>query len=231
MRVCRICKKTFSKPFNLRMHHVRFHGNRTIPTLERQARGNNGIYQYGGSNTHPDESSNEADTDADSMDNNPGSEHEDEDNTGTDVDTDGGSMDSYSGSDSEDENTSETDDDDDEGSNYQTGVDNTVFDELIESAENELGQTATVENIRKLFRRKLANHIVWMSKLRRHSVYKKIRQTARDLEYGPGGYDKQEALKVAIKQRRYLLDKLVPNPQTQSEGDSSEEATEDESTV
>ena len=203
MRTCRFCSRSFCRPYSLRRHVENFHSNKEVPGLERQCRGglsrvgvikSVNINQYGGSILNNNESSDDdadddsSDNDGASMENNVGSEHEDESSSG------------------------EVEDDDDDDDYDDSDEDNSIFDDLIEQAENELGQHARVEDIRKLFRRKLANEIEWMRALRRHSIYKKIINTAKDLEDGPGDYDKSEALRAAIRTRSILLNDLIPDP-------------------
>ena len=100
------------------------------------------------------------------------------------------------------------DDNDDDGEKDS----NWVFDWIIEEAETELGKDATLKGIRKLFRQKLTDKIDWYRNLRKNKIFKKIMVTADELHDGPGEYDREEALNMAIRQRRILLDRLIPNP-------------------
>ena len=218
-RTCKICERIFSTPYNLRQHYQHFHPLESQPKLLRMSRkvypkkgtvsfhvnGKeqcrsrlrrvNGVDmgQYGGSIRESNHVDDDSDDDDASMINNVGSDSE----SGTESDT---SVDSV-------------DNDDDR---------NWVFDCLIEEAEEELGKGATYKDIRKLFRRKLADKIEWVHNFRKHPIYKKIMTTAKDLQDGPGDYDKEEAVKVAISQRRTLLDRLIPYPHDSAESEGSD---------
>ena len=141
----------------------------SAPKLERQSRkcgyDAENMPQFGG-NIHESSDNESVLSDANSMVNNVVSESE------TDSETD---ISENSSGDSEDSDNSRDAD--------------SVFDMLIEEAEQELGKTATHEDIKKLFRHKLAEKIEWSRNLRKHPIYKKIMVTAQDLLDGPGGYD------------------------------------------
>ena len=143
------------------------------------------------------ESSDSSDDDADSMTNNVGSDNE-----------------------SESESESESDvDSDDNDSNW-------VFDSIIEEAEDDLGKGASLKAIRKRFRLLLAAKIEWYRNLRKNNIFKKIMTTAKELQDGPGDIDREEALKMAISQRRTLLDRLIPD--IDSDEDASDEVDSDD---
>ena len=216
-RTCKICDRIFTTPYTLRRHYERFHplesqpkllrmsrkvyGNEPTPKLDRQCRSTlrrvNGVEdvsmrQYGGSVLESSDGDDDSDDDGASMVN----------NVGSDSDVDSGSE--------SDTDVDSVDDGDDQ---------NWVFDSLIEDAEAELGNNATLQAIRKLFRRKLADKIEWYHNLHRNTIYRKIIATAKELQDGPGDYDRNEALRVAIRQRRTLLDRLVPGSVTNDESD------------
>ena len=102
-----------------------------------------------------------------------------------------------------------------------------VFDSLLKETAEELGEDASEKDIRKLFRQKFADSIDWCHSLRRHPIYKKVMETAKDLQEGPGDYDRVEALRAAIKQRKFLLDRLIPSPEPDDDGDDRDEAIDD----
>jgi hypothetical protein len=216
-QTCKTCDRIFSTPYNLRQHYQRFHPLESQPKLLRMSRevypqkgaghGNdrrmNGVDmgQYGGRIRESNRM--DDDSDDDSMINNVGSDSE---------------------SDTESELESESESDVDSVDNEP----NWVFDSIIEEAEEELGRNATYKDIRKLFRRKLADKIEWVHNFRKHPIYKKIMATAKDLQDGPGDYDKEEAVKMAIRQRRTLLDRLIPYPNDSIEDEGSGQGISDE---
>ena len=172
----------------------RFHPNDYKPKLMRMQRGENpGMGQYGGNYHESDDDDADDEEEADSMDNNVES-------------------DSVSNSES-DSNVDRSEDEESE---------NWVFNDLIEEAEEELGKHATPKAIRKLFRSKLGDEIERYRLLRKNEIYKKIMTTAKDLQDGPGEYDRDEAVKVAIRQRRVLLDRLIPSPEPSDVGEAAE---------
>ena len=210
MRMCKICERDFSTPYSLRRHHLQFHPSEPTPKLERQARGtlrpvnaikNANMIQYGG-RIYESNDENSDDDDSVSMVNNVGSASE------SDAESDS-SMDSIE----EDDNSEDND--------------NWVFDPIIVDAERELDENATAKDIRKLFRQKLAEKIEWYRNLRKHDTFKKIMATAKDLQYGPGEYDREEAIRSAIRQRRILLDRLIPRAEPNNHNDETDEENDD----
>ena len=71
----------------------------------------------------------------------------------------------------------------------------------------------------------MAAKIEWYSNLRKNNIFKKIMTTAKELQDGPGEIDREEALKMAISQRRMLLDRLIPD--TDSEEGVSDDVDSD----
>ena len=200
-----ICKRAFTTPYSLRRHYGQVHPSEDEPKLERSGRstfrrchGVENINQYGG-RVH---------------------ESDDDDDDDDDGDDEGDSMLNNAGSESDSDSESDMSVDD--------GVDrNWVFDSIIEEAEEELGNNATHTAIRKLFRRKLVDRIEWVRNLRRNNIYKKILATAQELQDGPGEYDREEALQNAVRQRRFLLNRLVPSPALDNESDDDAGGTDE----
>ena len=203
MRTCKICSRTFSKPYNLRVHHARFHPTKSALKLERQARDgfsevdDVGMRQYGGRVHEPDDDDSEDDDDGDSMTNNVGSTSE------SDAESD----------------TSMASVDDDNNPDW-------VFDSIIEEAEEELGRYATHKDLQKRLRYKLVDKMKWVHNFRKHPIYKKIMETVRELQDGPEEYDRDEAFSVAVDRRKFLLNRLVPEP---DDDERSEPDNEDDS--
>ena len=115
---------------------------------------------------------------------------------------------------------SDADDDDDAGEHW-------VFNHLLLETENELDEDNPVsyERLQKLFRKKYADYLVWFNDLRKNSIHKKVMATAREFTDHPEYYDRNEALRAAVRQRKFLLNRLVPRPE--SLGDQDVEDSED----
>ena len=229
---CKICNRDFSRPYNLRRHYQEFHpletqpkrlrmgrivrpqnpavgsrGNDSTSKLERQGtstlRRTNGfedvsMEQYGGRVHESDDMESEDDEDGDSMNNNIGSASESDTESDTSVDS--------------------VDDGDDP---------DWVFDSIIEEAEERLGKDATYENLQIEFRHLLLDKIEWCHHFRKHPTYKKIMETARELQDGPEDFDREEALSVAVLRRQFLINRLVPEPDDEDE--QSEPGDDDDS--
>ena len=107
---------------------------------------------------------------------------------------------------------------------------NWVFNRILFEAECELNKTETIthERLRELFMLKYTDYLVWIHDLRRNPIHRKVMTTAKDLEDGVGDFDRIEALKLAVSQRRYMLEQLVPEPKFDDASDG-EDITEKES--
>ena len=103
-----------------------------------------------------------------------------------------------------------------------------VFKKILKETAEELGEDADEKDSRKLFRQKFADSINWCHSFRRHPIYKKVMETAKDLEEGPGDYDRVEALRAAITQRKFLLDRIITSPEPDDDdGDDRDAAIDD----
>ena len=101
-----------------------------------------------------------------------------------------------------------------------------MFDSIIEEAEEELGRDATHKDLQKRLRYKLVDKMKWVHNFRKHPIYKKIMETVRELQDGPEEYDRDEAFSVAVDRRKFLLNRLVPEP---DDDERSEPDNEDDS--
>ena len=133
------------------------------------------------------------------------------------------------------EGESETDDAESESetggdSSDERDDENWVFNRILFEAECELNKTETIthERLRELFMLKYTDYLVWIHDLRRNPIHRKVMTTAKDLEDGVGDFDRIEALKLAVNQRRYMLEELVPEPKFDDASDD-EDTTEKES--
>ena len=102
-----------------------------------------------------------------------------------------------------------------------------VFDSIIEEAEEELGRDATHKDLQKRLRDKLVDKMKWVHNFRKHPIYKKIMETVRELQDGPEEYDRDEAFSVAVHRRKFLINRLVPEPDDDERSESDNEDDSD----
>ena len=76
--------------------------------------------------------------------------------------------------------------------------------------EEEGNKDYTHKLYQKTFRDVFSKQLLWMWQLRRTPTYKKIMETAKELENSPENYDKEEALVEAVRRRKFLIDRLNP---------------------
>ena len=202
MRTCKICSRTFSKPYNLRVHHARFHPAEDPPELERMARNKieDQMNQYGTGDIF----SNRSDSD----------DEEDED------------MDSASDVSDNEDIDSDSDRSDNEDKEEREN-DNSIFDSMIDETVKELGENPSGRAVRKLFCKKFGNRLVWYYELRKHPIYKKVMETVNFLQENPGDFDRIEAMWAAIKQRKILFERLIDDKMS-TDNDKSDGSDDDE---
>ena len=75
----------------------------------------------------------------------------------------------------------------------------------------------------KLFRDCYADFLVWYHHLRQNTIHKKIMETVHDLTDGPCDYDKEEALRAAVEQRQFLLNRIVEDKSVHEDHESNDE--------
>lgn len=126
---------------------------------------------------------------------------------------------------SEDDDQEEMEDDHVEEADNE----NWVFDSIIKETKEALGEDASDKDVRKLFRHKFGDALDWYHNLRKHHIYKKIMATVKDLQEGPGDYDRMEAIRAAIKQRSFLLDRLISSPDQHEDGTDRDDASDADS--
>ena len=147
------------------------------------------------------------------------------------------------------EETSESDSDEEsEGEDNDTDVDNSVFSDIINQANNihegkreelfekytdsgmsdyEAGIQAHAEVLnlyQKTTRRLFTEHILKMLKVLSHPVTKIIVKKANDLE--SEGMDRDEAIRVAVRYRKHLVNRFFLSLNTKS-SDTSEDENDD----
>ena len=114
---------------------------------------------------------------------------------------------------SEREDTDSEQEDDDE---------NAPFDQLIQSARNqvekdlengivhETDQDALNKRFKKAFREKYKHALLWIHRLGQNPTHRKIVETAKDLRTELTDSDYEESIVASMSKRKYLLNQLVP---------------------
>ena len=201
MRICNLCNRELSTPFNLRRHMKLCHNIKSPPrvgktkTIERW--GDSNSSQTGGGSNVDDDDDEESIADS-------------EQSTKTDD------------SDTNDEEGAQAnDDDDDDDENW---VFKRFFDELAISIDG--FEALSLEQRQKLFREYYAEFLIWNYHLRRNPVYKKIMETIQDLEDGMGDFDKDEAIQAGVVKRQFLLNRIVEAHTVVDEDDDDDKETE-----
>ena len=87
-----------------------------------------------------------------------------------------------------------------------------MFDRFINALEKELSLPERQEQ----FRRKYVGFLEWMNDLKHNEIHRKIMETVRNLE-SEESFDRSEALRAAVEKRKFLLDRLVPEYETDDE--------------
>ena len=105
---------------------------------------------------------------------------------------------------SEEDSGDETDDDDDDAE-LEKQHDNSVFDRFMLPFDPD----ETLTESRKSFRKKVADFLVYMSHLKKNPIYKKIMISAREFQGNGHDFSRAEAIRSAVKLRKYLLDELI----------------------
>ena len=202
MRTCKICFCTFSKPYNLRVHHTRFHPTEPALKLERMQRNKteDQMNQYGAGDIFSDRS-----------------DSGDEESDGEDAD----SMANNVGSDNDSESAMEDDEEDE----------SKVFRFFVRQAKNELKKDGIHEVSRELlqekFRELLIYFLHWKDRLYKNPIYKKVMTNVRELQ--DEQFDRQEAIEAAVHNRRFLLNRVVPDPDDIYDSDDGEQENDEDS--
>ena len=127
----------------------------------------------------------------------------------------------------DDEDADEEDDDDEE--------EDEVFRFIRKLARRKLNNEGvnnpSHKRFQKTFRHTFFEYLLWAQKLHKTPTYKKIMETVRELQNGSPKYDKTEALAEAIRRRKFILNRLVPESTTTDESMSGDDNdTDDEQT-
>jgi len=99
-------------------------------------------------------------------------------------------------------------------------VEKLVSDGETETFANQTAHEKLLPVLRKELRKILTEKLEWMHAMKKDCYFKKIIKTRREL-LDSGDYDWNEATKLAIHQRKFLLDDLIQS-QDEEESDESE---------
>ena len=137
----------------------------------------------------------------------------------------------------EGESSEETDDSDEEADPWRALIDeataelHTKHSELVQSFENEgfskidakkQAFAAILPELRKELGNVYMDRLQWMSQLKRDPVHRKIMKT-RDAFVADDEFDPDEALVVAVKKRKFLLERMLEDRQHFSDDHDDED--------
>ena len=184
------------------MHHTRFHPTEPALKLERMQRNKieDQMNQYGAGDIFSDRS-----------------DSGDEESDGEDAD----SMTNNVGSDNDSESAMEDDEEDE----------SKVFRFFVRQAKNELKKDGIHEVSRELlqekFRELLIYFLHWKDRLYKNPIYKKVMTNVRELQ--DEQFDRQEAIEAAVHNRRFLLNRVVPDPDDIDDSNDGEQENDEDS--
>ena len=143
----------------------------------------------------------------------------DEDEEREDEDAD--SMANNVGSDYDSESAMEDDEEDE----------SKVFGFFVRQAKNELKKDGihevNHELLQEKFRELLINFLHWKDRLYKNPIYKKVMTNVRELQ--DEQFDRQEAIEAAVHNRRFLLNRVVPDPDDIYDSDDGEQENDEDS--
>ena len=207
-RVCQVCDKEFSTPFNLRRHMERFHesgGGSGVSGTKSNAFQQNG----GGRNDELGDNVEEVDdggvTDDDSSNENSG----DSSAVSTDEDSSDVSI-------------------DEEGK----GDEGDIFEDILRMAEREVGsgEDTTHADLQNKFREVYKETVLQKRLLNKSSDHKRIMKTVEELRERHEDFTFEEALDEAVRLRRKMLDAMVPASSSTIQGESDDDDEDAEAT-
>ena len=184
------------------MHHTRFHPTESVPKLERMQRNKieDQMNQYGAGDIFSDRS-----------------DSDNEESDGEDAD----SMTNNVGSDNDSESAMEDDDEDE----------SKVFRFFVRQAKNELKKDGihevSNELLQEKFRELLISFLHWKDRLYKNPIFKKVMTNVRELQ--DEQFDRQEAIEAAVHNRRFLLNRVVPDPDDIEDSDGGEQENDEDS--
>lgn len=93
-----------------------------------------------------------------------------------------------------------------------------------ELTANQIACEKLIPVLKKELRKILSEKLEWMHAIKKDYYFKKILNTRREL-LDSGDYDWNEATKLAIRQRKFLLDHLIPSQNDEESDESMESST------
>ena len=207
-RICPYCEKKLSTQQRLDYHIARYHRTPSDEYSPTKREFSAALSQWGGGK--PDIFSDGASVDS--------SGDEADDNSSSDMVNNSSSEVDDNSSNEMDGDTDDDDDDDDDDSNW-------VFHFIKSLAKDQLEEKRQTEDIeydlkafKKQFRWAYACILIWMHALRNNDINKKVVNMARSLRNNNDhGYN--ESIHAAVKNRKFLLDKLVTEEDMASDSD------------
>jgi hypothetical protein len=184
------------------VHHTRFHPTEPALKLERMQRNKteDQMNQYGAGDIFSDRS-----------------DSGDEESDGEDAD----SMANNVGSDNDSESAMEDDEEDE----------SKVFRFFVRQAKNELKKDGihevSHELLQEKFRELLISFLHWKDRLYKNPIYKKVMTNVRELQ--DEQFDRQEAIEAAVHNRRFLLNRVVPDPDDIDDSNDGEQENDEDS--
>ena len=94
--------------------------------------------------------------------------------------------------------------------------------ETLEWIAEAVDENLSPEAREKEFRNQFAKHMLWDHRFRKHPVYKKVMKTVKALRDGPHGYDMEESMFKAVRDRKYLLNDVLRELDENAESDDED---------
>ena len=136
---------------------------------------------------------------------------------------------------SDSESAMEDDDEDDDCSDSESAMkdgdedESKVFRYLVRQAKNELKKDGihevSNELLQEKFRELLISFLHWKDRLYKNPIFKKVMTNVRELQ--DEQFDRQEAIEAAVHNRRFLLNRVVPDPADMDDSDDGEGEQDD----
>ena len=106
---------------------------------------------------------------------------------------------------------------------------------ILEWIAEEVDENLSPEEREKDFRNQFAEYVIWIYRLRKQPVYKKVMKTVKELRDGPHDYDIEESVFKAVRDRKYLLNDVLrgidENSKSDDDSDTGESSSDEEQNV
>jgi hypothetical protein len=240
MAICEYCGKCFSRTFNLKRHKKvcylsdiddrKFNSNQIGGALKKSK--NNELYGY----------------EAGLSENNSDTEDEDSESESETCETE--SEDEGDEESANETSETESEEEDDEESDNEPRTVKSPWNYLVkkvykfhshehqdmknrymqkgfnEEVANSLAHNNLIKDYRKTLREMYSEHILLLQKIKKDPIYEKVMKTKRQL-IDEEGYGGSEALQYAIKKRKFLINEIIPEIETEvNESDYDIDETE-----